>query len=420
MSGSQYAGAQRSSASARKSPLEGLLVLDWTIWQQGPVCSAMLGDMGARVIKIEERGTGDPGRHLAAAGGKHSEERPNWYFEANNRNKESLSVDLKQEAGRALVHALASKADVFVQNFRQGVAARLGMDYPALRRHNPRLIYASAGGYGTRGAESGEPSFDHLGLARSGIMNAVGEPDMPPLAVAGGIADQMGAVMLAYGVICALLARERFGVGQEVNSSHLGSMTFLQGLSVSMKLMAGVAFPRSFRARAMNPLWNHYRCADGKWLALAMLQADRYWADFARALGLPELADDPDFASMAARAQNAERCIEMLDAAFAEHPRETWLRRLAEAPGDFIYTIVNSVDDLPDDPQVLANDYVVEMEHPQYGPTRMVGIPVELGETPGGIRSAAPELGQHSESVLAELLGMEWEEISELRERGVI
>ena len=401
-------------------PLEGLLVLDWTIWQQGSVAGAMLGDMGARVIKIEQRGTGDPGRWLLSAGGMDTSNAPNWYFEANNRNKESIAVDLKRPEGREIVLALAEKADVFLQNFRLGVAARLGIDYPSLKERNPKIIYGSATGYGPLGDESGEPSFDHLGLARSGIMNAAGEPGMPPLGIAGGIADQMGAIMLAYGVMTAIVARERHGIGQEVNASHLGSMSFLQGLSLSMKLMAGVAMPRTQRSAAGNPLWNHYRCADDQWLALAMLQPDRYWADFCRVIERPALAEDARFADMVARGQHSAECIAILDEAFASRPREEWLRRLKEDPGDFIYTVVNTVDDLADDPQVLENDYIVEMEHPQHGPTRMVGIPVGLSETPGSVRRAAPELGQDTEMVLMDVLGWDWDKIASLREKEAI
>jgi crotonobetainyl-CoA:carnitine CoA-transferase CaiB-like acyl-CoA transferase len=380
----------------------------------------MLGDMGARVIKIEQRGSGDPGRYLVGAGGVDTRAKPNWYFEANNRNKESITVDLKKPEGREVVLELAEKADVFVQNYRHGVAARLGLDYASLKERNPKIIYASATGYGPIGEESTEPSFDHLGLARSGIMNAAGEPGMPPLGIAGGIADQMGAIMLAYGIANAIVARERFGVGQEVNTSHLGSMAFLQGLSLSMKLMAGIAMPRSFRAKAANPLWNHYRCADDQWLALAMLQPDRYWADFARVIERPELAEDERFATMPARTANAEECVAIIDTAFASQPRAEWLRRLKQDPGDFIYTVVNSVDDLPSDPQVLANDYVVEMDHPQHGPTQMVGIPVGLSETPGSVRRAAPELGQDTELVLMDVLGWNWERIEALREKEAI
>ncbi len=401
-------------------PLEGLLVLDWTIWQQGPVCSAMLGDLGADVIKIEQRGSGDPGRYIGAVGGQSSGERPNWYFEANNRNKRSLTLDLKRPEALEVLHDLVRKADVFVQNFRFGVAERLGVGYEQLREINPRLIYASATGYGPEGPDRAEPSFDHLGLARSGIMNAAGEPDMPPLAIAGGIADQMGAVMMAYGVLAALMARERFGVGQAVDASHLGSMMWLQGLSLGMLCMAGVPFPRTFRSRAGNPLWNHYRCADDRWLALAMLQSDRYWPDFARAIGRPELIEDERFCNLTARAIHSEACVALIDETFASAPREEWVRRLREAPGDFIFTVVNSVADLPDDPQVVANQYITEVEHPQFGPTPMLNVPIRLRETPGSIRSVAPEMGQHTEEILLDLLGYEWERIAELREKEVL
>jgi len=380
----------------------------------------MLGDMGADVIKIEQRGTGDPGRWLAAAGGIDLGDRPNWYFEANNRNKRSITLDLKKAEGVEVAHALIERADVFVQNFRKGVAERIGLGYETLSGINPRLIYASATGYGPEGPDSAEPSFDYLGLARSGIMNAAGEPDMPPLSITGGIADQLGAIMMAYGVMTALVARERHGVGQQVNASHLGSMAFLQGLSVSMKLMAGVAMPRTFRSQAHNPLWNHYRCADDRWIALAMLQSDRYWPDVARLIGRPELVTDPRFESMDARAANKESCVAILDEAFAQRPREVWLKTFREDDSDLIYTLVNTVDDLPGDPQVVANDYVVEVDHPNHGPTAMMGIPVGLTKTPGSVRNVAPELGQHTEDVLLNVLGWDWDRISRLIEAEVV
>ncbi len=401
-------------------PLDGIRVIDWTIWQQGPVCSAMLGDLGAEVIKIEERVGGDPGRGIMSLAGIEAGDRPNWYFEANNRNKKSLTLDLKKPEACEIVYKLVASSDVFVQNFRQGVAARLGLDYATLRRHNEKLIYASATGYGPEGPDSGEPSFDQLGLARSGFMFAVGEPEMPPLAVAGGVADQMGAIMLAYGVLAALIARERHGVGQEVDASHLGSMMMLQGLSLGMKLMMGFAIPRQARHRAGNPLWNHYRCQDGKWLALAMIQPDRYWTEFCQALDRPELATDERFADLRARGQNAEAAVAALDEAFASRPRDEWMKILGESSGDFIFTVVNTVDELPDDPQVRANDYIVDFEHPQYGGVQMLGMPVRLAETPGLVRTAAPEFGQHTEEVLIDLLGYSWDELGALREREVI
>src|SRR3989442_8899957 len=290
-------------------PLEGIRVIDWTIWQQGPVASVMLGDLGADVSKVEERVGGDPGGGILKAQGLDLRDRPNFYFEANNRNKRSLTVDLKKPEGVAIVQRLAERADVFVQNFRKGVAGRLGLDAATLRARNPRLVYASASGYGPEGPESGAPSFDYLGLARSGIMYSCGEPDDEPLAIAGGIADQMGAIMLAYGIVTALLARERTGRGQEVDASHLGSMAWLQGLGLSARLMLGRALPRQSRKYATNPLWNHYRCADDQWLALSMLQPDRYWTQFCRVLEVPDVADDPRFVTMLDRMANASDCI---------------------------------------------------------------------------------------------------------------
>lgn len=400
-------------------PLEGIRVIDWTIWQQGPVCSTMLGDLGADVIKVEERVGGDPGRGMTKLSGVDLADRPNFYFEANNRNKRGITVDLKKPEGRAIIYELVAKSDVFVQNFRQGVAARLGLDYATLKQHNPKLIYATATGYGPEGPESGDPSFDQLGLARSGIMLAAGEPDMPPLAIAGGIADQMGAIMLAYGVMTALLARERYGIGQAVDGSHLGSMMALQGLSVSARLMWGFAIPRMPRKYQANPLWNHYQCGDGRWICLGMLQPDRYWADFCRAIGRPELAGDERFSELRARAANAPAAIEILDAVFATRPLAEWMQIL-RAGGDFIFCQVNSVDDLPNDPQVRANDYVVDYDHPRFGPTQVIGLPLRLSATPGGIRLPAPEFGEHTELILTELLGYSWEQVAELKEREII
>ena len=400
-------------------PLDGVRVIDWTIWQQGPVAGAMLGDLGAEVIKIEERVGGDPGRGIVSMAGQDTSNRPNFYFEANNRNKKGITLDLKQPEAIEIVKKLVASSDVFLQNFRMGVAGRLGLDYASLREHNEKLIYASATGYGPYGPDAGDPSFDQLGLARSGIMMAAGEPDMPPLAVAGGVADQMGAIMMAYGVLAALMARERHGVGQEVDASHLGSMMMLQGLSVSARLMMGAALPRTNRSEAWNPLWNHYRCADDQWISLGMLQPDRYWADLCDAVGKPELATDPRFVDMAARGQNREAAVAELDAVFASKPRDAWLKILKEHHGDFIYTMVNNVNDLPDDPQVQANDYVVDFDHPQCGTIQMMGMPVRLSETPGSVRTPAPEFGQHTEEVLLEL-GYDWDAISDFRKREII
>ena len=402
-------------------PLDGVRIIDWTIWQQGPVSTMMLADLGAEVIKIEERVGGDPGRGVLSIAGAlvGATSGPNFYFEANNRHKQSLTLDLKNPKAIEIVYQLAEKSDVFVQNFRKGVSDKLGIGYEALSQRNPQLIYASATGYGPFGPDSGEPSFDYMGLARSGIMTAVGEPQMEPLSIAGGIADQMGAIMLAYGVMAALLAREKYGMGQEVDISHLGSMTALQGLNVACKAILGKEFKRMPRAAAPSPLWNHYKCGDDKWICLAMPQQDRYWSDFCKVLGIEHVLDDPRFATMGDRADNAKELIPILDAAFASRPRDAWMQALKEG-GDFIYTVVNTIADLPTDEQMLANEYIVDYEHPRIGKTQLVGVPVRLSKTPGDPKGAAPEFGEHTEHILTELLEYSWEDVARLREEEVI
>ena len=401
-------------------PLDGIRIIDWTIWQQGPVATQMLADLGAEVIKIEERERGDPGRGITAVAGSATvKSGRNYYFEANNKHKKSIALNLKQPEAREIVHRLAARSDVFVQNFRKGVAQRLGLGYAELAALNPRIIYASASGYGPEGPDSGEPSFDYLGQARSGIMNAIGTGSTAPSYVYGGIADQMGAIMLAYGVLAALFARERTGIGQEVDASHLGSMMALQGLNVVARTIMGKEFPRNTRANAYNPLWNHYRCADDKWISLAMLQPDRYWKNFCEVVGKPELVEDPRFAEAKVRGKNSAALVAIFDEVFAARPRDEWMRVL-KGRGDFIYTIVNSVSDLPDDPQVRANGYVVDYDHPALGNLTLLGMPVKLSATPGEPRGHAPELGEHTELLLTEMLGYSWDDVARLREANVI
>jgi len=404
-----------------KRPLDGVRILDWTIWQQGPVSTMMLADLGAEVIKLEERVGGDPGRGVMSIAGAMvgATSGPNFYFEANNRHKQSITLNLKKPEAKEIVYKLAEKSDVFVQNFRQGVAAKLGIGYQDLKKCNPNLIYANATGYGRLGPDSAEPSFDYMGLARSGIMNAAGEPDMDPLSIAGGIADQMGAIMLAFGVMAALLARDKHGVGQEVDISHLGSMTALQGLNVACRAMLEKEFRRIPRAEAPSPLWNHYKCGDGKWICLAMPQQDRYWPDFCKVMGVPEVEKDTRFDTMAKRAENAKAMIAVFDTAFASKPRDAWMKALKEG-GDFIYTVVNTIADLPTDEQMIANEYIVDYDHPRIGKTKVVGVPVRFSETPGDPRGMAPEFGEHTELILTELLGYSWEKVAALREAEVI
>ena len=401
-------------------PLKGIKVLDWTMWQFGPVSASMMGDMGADVIKIESI-EGDAGRTLSSAAKNKTSlwgDR-NAYFDTCNRSKRGIALDLKNPEGKEIIYRLVKGADVFVQNFRKGVAERLGMDYETLRQHNSLLVYGSASGYGPEGPDSYAPSFDGCGLARGGLMMAatpLGAQE--PAWVQGGVADQVGAISLCLGVLSALVARNQQGVGQKVDASHLSSVMWLQGLAVSMDSMMGKWRGPNDRTRPANPLVGLYKCKGDRWVMLMMLQADRYWPPFAAAMGIPELIDDPRFDSLTARTENGHELVQILDKRFATKSYEEWDSVFREA-GDFIYAKVQSLSELEHDPQVIANHYISTVPHPTLGEAKMCSHPVIYSETPAGIWREAPELGQHTEEVLLEV-GYDWGDIEKLRDSGAI
>jgi len=402
-------------------PLEGIQVLDWTQWQMGPVATAMLADLGATVIHIEQRVHGDPGRGYKKSRGV-SLELPhgrNAYFECMNRGKKSIAIDLGKGRGREVVYRLVKDSDVFVHNFRQDVPERLGLDYETLYQYNPRLVYVAASGYGPMGPDAMEPAFDFLGLARSGIMNIIGEPDMPPLAVAGAIADQMGAIMTGYGILAALVARERLGIGQKVDVSLLGSMIALQGFAVGLRLYLGRELPRESRGKVANPLWNYYKCKDSRWLMLGMLASDRYWPAVCRGLNIEYLEKDTRFENAQRREENREQLVSIMDEIFITRSSSEWVRILKQV-GDVVCTPVQTISDLLNDPQVLANNYIIDCNHEVLGPVEVIGVPVQLSQTPGVVKCEAPEFGQHTEEILTEIGGYSWEEITEFRKAEVI
>jgi crotonobetainyl-CoA:carnitine CoA-transferase CaiB-like acyl-CoA transferase len=392
--------------------LEGIRVLDMTIWQQGTSASAMLADLGADVIKVEEP-AGDPGRllfRIEAAGGMSG------YFQALNRGKRSIAVDLKHPKGRAVLLRLAEAADVFVTNFRPGVTERLGIGYGDLAVVNPGVIYASASGYGPEGPEARQGSFDLLGQARGGLMSVTGEPDGYSKPAGVPLADQTGGILAAFGILAALLHRERTGEGQQVDVSLLGSVMALQSFNITGALLSGHA-PQRFPRGGNSPFWNVYRGSDGKEFTLAMLQ-NRGWHEICQSIGRPELEHDARFANYRDRmGTNAKALIEAFDAAFAQRPAAEWVRVLNEQ-GVFAAP-VQAYSDLPDDPQVQANSYLVEVPNEDGPPVRMVPTPVGLSRTPVRLRALAPELGQHTDDVLREA-GYSPEEIESLRREGAV
>ncbi len=390
-------------------PLEGITILDFTRYQQGPFATVMLSDMGAEVIKVEEPKHGDLGRALGA--------QPDGfcgYFEAHNRNKRSITLDLRTDEGRAIVHQLVERMDVVVENFRPGVMDRLGIGYEQLSATNPQIIMGSASGAGQRGPDAKKPSFDVIGQAIGGMMfSQGGGPGAPPEMVAGGFADHVGAMFLAFGISMALIARDRFGVGQHVDASLLGGQIAFQAMGFCRSLQSG--FHNSFRT-GNNPLFRAYNCADGKWLAIGILDP-KVWPKLTQALGSPELSEDARFAEAFGRWENTEELTAVLSRHFLTRPRDEWLKLLNEH--DVASGPVRDHIEVAADPQVIENEYIVTVEHPTVGPIRVPGLPVRLSKTPGAVRTAAPDLGQHTEEVLLDL-GYSWEDMERLRTAGVI
>lgn len=403
-----------------KLPLEGVRIIAWSIRQTAPSATQLLADMGAEVIKIEIPAGGDSHRGATKDSGKWTN-LPHglpYGFEILNRNKKSITLDLRREEGRQVVYDLVAKADAFVQNFRFGVAKKLGMDYETLKRHNPALVYANCTGYGPKGKQAAQPALDPAIHAYSGMMLGIGEGNMPPIHLPGAMSDQITGIMLAYAIMVGLFHKERTGVGQEIDVSMLGTMVWVQTNNIYYSLLLNRSRDRQLRSKPTNPLVNHYCCKDGRWILFAMFQPDKYWPAFCRALGKEELVADERFKDLKSRERNSAELVSILDEVFSGRPREEWLELLSRE--DLVYSPIKDYLEVVNDPQVLENEYITEYAHPSLGKLKEIGIPAKFGETPGRIREPAPQLGQHTEEVLIDFLGYSWDDIEKLRDKGVI
>jgi crotonobetainyl-CoA:carnitine CoA-transferase CaiB-like acyl-CoA transferase len=400
-----------------KGPLDGVRVVEISMFQQGPVAGMRLGDLGANVIKIEPR-TGDPGRgFMRIIGAMVGLTGRNYYFEHCNRNKRSVVLDLRTAQGMEAMLKLIDTADVFLNNMSIQAPERMGLGPEVLLARNTRLIYAHASGWGRKGPDADEFSFDYTGIARSGLMMSCGEKGAPPTQILPGIGDEMGGLVCAWAVTAALYAREQTGKGQLVDTSLMGSVIAMLGFIMAAPAIMGQEFPREIRAQAGNAMYNHYRCKDDQWIAMAHLQPDRYWPKVCQALDLEGLASDPRFETIEARSKNARDLVAIFDERFAARPRSEWLDILGRA--DCICTPVQTPTEVSNDPQALANDYFVYMDHPLHGKTKMTGVPWDFSDTPASCRLPAPELGEHTEEILLEV-GYKRAEIAEMQRNDVI
>jgi crotonobetainyl-CoA:carnitine CoA-transferase CaiB-like acyl-CoA transferase len=401
----------------KKGPLDGVRVVEITMFQQGPVAGMRLGDLGADVIKIEAK-TGDPGRgFMKIIGAMAGLKGRNYYFEHHNRNKRSMVLDLKRKEGMQIFFRLLETADVFLNNMSIEAPVKLGIGPETLLARYPRLIYAQASGWGRKGPEANALSFDYTGIARSGLMMSCGERGAPPTQILPGIGDEIGGLMCAWGVTAALYAREKTGKGQVVDTSLMVSLIAMLGFIMAAPAILGQEFPRERRMSAGNPLYNHYRCKDDQWIAIAHLDPDRYWPRVCKALNIEALENDPRFTSIEARGRNATELVAILDQRFATRTREEWTTILQKE--GCIFTLVQTPLEVTADPQANANNYFISVDHPVWGKMRMVGFPWDFSETPASWRREAPAFGQHTEEILS-TLGYPKDQIASLRRDGVI
>ncbi|WP_158889186.1 CaiB/BaiF CoA transferase family protein [Amycolatopsis anabasis] len=392
--------------------LERFRVLDLTQVMAGPYCCQLLGDLGADVIKVEPVGTGDATREATGhrlPGGTSAA------FLAVNRNKRSIAIDLKSDAGRASFHRLVRAADVVVESFRPGVAARLGVDYPALRAINDRLVYASISGFGQTGPYSARPGYDLIAQAMSGIMSVTGDASADPVKCGVPVADLSTGLFCAIGILSACLSREITGKGQAVDTSLYDSALAMSVWETSELWATGESPRRLGSAHRVNAPYQALSTRDGHLVVGA--NNDRLWARLCTALDRADLLADERFATNADRVRNREPLAAELVQTLSERDTADWVDLLLAAgvPAGPIRDYAESCAD----PHTREREMVLELDQPGEGRVRALGIPVKLGATPGSVTRPAPRLGEHTDEVLR-AAGYSAEEVHALREAGAV
>lgn len=394
-----------------KLPLAGVRVLDLSRILAGPVCTMMLGDLGADVIKVERCGVGDDTRTWGPpfAGGESA------YYLCCNRNKRSVEIDLTNPAGVDLVRDLARLSDVLVENFKPGLMKRFGLDYQTLHEVNPRLVYCSVSAYGQDGPYRDRPGYDMVLSAVGGLMWITGEQDGKPCKVGVAITDVVTGVQASGAILASLYWRERSGRGQLIDCSLLDVQVAALANIASNYLVAGKEAQRWGTAHeSIVP----YQVFDAKDRPIAVAVANqKMWASFCKLIGREEWIDDPRFVSNPKRVENREALLPLIAEVMARRTCDEWVDLLAR--GEIPCGPVNNMQSLFADPQVLHRRMVVEVPHPIIGTLRLTGVPVKYSDTPATIRRPPPLLGEHTDEVLAEL-GYDKDRIAALRAEKVI
>ena len=402
----------RGDTPPMQLPLEDVKILDLSHALAGPFCSTMLGDFGAQVVKVEVPGAGD----IARGWGPPFYHTETAYFVSLHRNKKSIEIDLKTEAGKELFFRLVERFDVVLENYRVGTLDKLGLSYDKARLRNPGIIYCSVSGFGQTGPYRDRAALDLIVQAESGMISITGEPGSRGVRNGVSIADMVAGMWAAFGIMNALRVKEKTSQGQYVDVSMLeGQLGLLQSTIGSYMADGEVPEPMGTAYKALLP-YQTFRTKT-KDLALAV-GSDKLWRLFCPILGIEEMLDDPRYATNAARVQNRATLIQKLQEVFLTKTYEEW-EELLLARG-IPMGAINTIDQVVNHPQVQARGMIVESEHPVAGKVKLVGVPVKLSKTPGSVREPAPLLGQHTDEVLREYLGMHDTEISALHQANVI
>jgi len=392
-------------------PLSNVRILDLTLIMAGPYCTLILGDLGAEVIKIEKPGIGESSREMPP----HFFEDQSAYFIAMNRNKKSMTLDLKSEEGKKIFYNLAKASDVVIDNFRPGVVRKLGMDFDALKKLNPRIICCSISGYGQTGPFKDRPAFDLVIQARGGIMSYTGEPGQMPVRMGAPMGDLSGGVFASQGILAALYQREKTGRGQQVDISLVDCQTSLLTYRAQFYLVGKeIARPVGSGHVSAHPI----RAFQTKTFAIVIdANTESIFAELCEAIGKPDMSSDQKFNSRENRLKNKEELYSVLEKAFLEKTGEEWLelleKRIPIAP-------INTIDKALADPQTLSRNMVVEVEYTNDKKLKIIGNPVKMSEIEQEIFKRPPYLGEHTEEILTGILNYTREQVKELRNQKVI
>lgn len=396
------------NASLPAGALEGIRVLDFTRFMQGPYATRIFADLGAEVVKVERPG-GEWDRRLRLSPAGFA-----GFFHSLNRGKRSMAVDITTDEGRELILKLAATCDVVIENFRPGVMERLGLGYEQVRAVNPKVIFAAASGYGPHGPNAAEPMFDMVAQAVSGVSDFNRGTEGEPRLATRGLADTAGGMFLAMAVLTALFVRERTGQGQRVDASLMGAAIGLHTAEVTIALDQNTVF--RLGGSRVTSTSGAFKAGDGKWLVIAATD-QKLWVHLTTALGRQDLFDDERFAKSRVREKRRDILEPMIEETFLTKSRDEWVEILRA--NNVPVAPVNSFLDLADDPDALANGYIVEQEDRKWGSVKTVGLPFHLERTPGRVGTVTPELGEDTTEELL-IAGLTREQIADLAARGIV